>query len=170
MDQLYAIELDFAGDWTRSAQSGDAAAVLAHTKLADPAHEATIRSVVEINGISTSLEKACKEKFGKSLSTAIGTGAAGPESAADYTVTAEGDAASVSHSSLPMPLKLVRDAGAWKLDSASIAGGPMAAMVPMAERLKTVMQSLTTDVNEGKITKIEDVATELQKRLMSGGG
>lgn len=151
-------------------ESGDVAGVLAHTKLADPAHESVIRTVTEMNGISTALDNACKEKFGKSLTTSIGTGARGPESAADYTVTTEGDTASVAHASLPVPLKLVRDAGAWKLDSASVANGPMAAMVPMADKLKSTMQSLTNDIKDGKITKLEDVAIELQKRLMGGGG
>ena len=43
-------------------------------------------------------------------------------------------------------------------------------MIPMADRMKAAFQSVTADVKDGKITKIEDVAAELQKRLMGGGG
>lgn len=163
---------DAAAGWAtiyNAMESGDAATVLAHTKLADPAHESIIRTVTEINAAGTALENVCTEKFGKSLSTSMGTGAAA-KSAADYTVTTDGDAASVAHASMPTPLKLVRDGGAWKLDSASVAGGPMAMIVPMADKMKAAFQSVTADVKEGKITKIEDVAAELQKRLMGGGG
>ncbi len=164
---------DAAAGWAtiyNAMESGDAATVLAHTKLADPAHESVIRTVTEINAAGTVLENICTEKFGKSLSTTMGTGGAAAKSAADYTVTTEGDSASVAHASMPMPLKLVREGGAWKLDSASVAGGPMAMIIPMADRMKAAFQSVTADVKEGKITKIEDVAAELQKRLMSGGG
>jgi predicted nucleic acid-binding Zn-ribbon protein len=163
---------DAAAGWAtiyNAMETGDATTVLAHTKLADPAHESIIRTVTEINAAGTALENACTEKFGKSLGATMGSGAAA-QSAADYTVTTEGDSASVAHASMPAPLKLVREDGAWKLDSASVAGGPMAMMIPMADRMKAAFQSVTADVKDGKITKIEDVAAELQKRLMGGGG
>jgi predicted nucleic acid-binding Zn-ribbon protein len=163
---------DAAAGWAtiyNAMETGDATTVLAHTKLADPAHESIIRTVTEINAAGTALENACTEKFGKSLGATMGSGAAA-QSAADYTVTTEGDSASVAHASMPAPLKLVREEGAWKLDSASVAGGPMAMMIPMADRMKAAFQSVTADVKDGKITKIEDVAAELQKRLMGGGG
>lgn len=152
-------------------QSGDTAALLAVTKLADPAHENTIRAIAELTAVQNALDAACKEKFGKTFTEtqAAAMGQTAPTSAADYTVTVEGDTATVSHPASPAPAKMLRENGAWLLDSASLAAGPAAMMAQMADPIKTAMSAITEDVKSGKITQIESILMELQKRMQGGG-
>jgi hypothetical protein len=152
-------------------ESGDTAALLGVTKLADPAHEATMRAIAELTAVQNALDAACKEKFGKTFteSQAAAMGQPVPTSAAEYTVTVEGETATVSHPASPAPNKLVRENGKWLLDSSSLASGPAAMMAQMAEPIKKAMTSITEDVKSGKITRIESILMELQKRMQGGG-
>ncbi|MBY0112716.1 MAG: hypothetical protein K2Y21_07840 [Phycisphaerales bacterium] len=165
---------DAAAGWAAiyaALESGDTNAVLAHTKLADPAHEATVRAIAELSGAQRALDAACQEKFGKTLTDvqAAAVGKSAPKSAADYKVTVEGDTATVTNDADPSPTKLIRENGKWLLDSSSLASGPAAMMAQMAEPIKKAMTSITEDVKSGKITQIESIMMELQKRMQGGG-
>ncbi|HEX8877342.1 MAG TPA: hypothetical protein VF777_11370 [Phycisphaerales bacterium] len=165
---------DAGAAWTAiyaALESGDANALLPLTKLSDPAHEPTIRAIAELTAVQNALDAACQEKFGKTFteSQAAAMGQTAPKSAADYTVTPEGESATVSHPASPAPLKLIRENGNWLLDSSSFASGPAAMMIPMAEPIKKAMASITEDVKSGKITQIESILMELQKRMQGGG-
>lgn len=165
---------DAVAGWTAiyaALESGDANAVLALTKLADPAHEATVRAIAELSGAQRALDAACQEKFGKTLTDtqAAAMGKAAPKSAADYKVAVEGDTATVTNDADPSPTKLIRDNGNWLLDSSSFASGPAAMMAQMAGPIKKAMTSITEDVKSGKITQIDSILMELQKRMQGGG-
>ncbi len=157
-------------------ESGDKAAFMSFVKLDDPGQEAVISGILVLSNAQRKLDAATKAKFGKSFSEfqAAAMGVTAPTKASDFKIETAGDTATVSHPASPSPIKLVRENGKWLVSSASIAAGPAAAMAPMAAPIGAAMDSVTVDVEGGKITKIEDVLMEVQKRaaaaMKSGGG
>lgn len=139
-------------------------------KLQDPAHEQTLTGILILGVAQEKLDAACTSKFGKSLTEvqASAMGVTPPNKASDYTVDVQGESATVSHPASPAALKLVQENGKWLLDSSSFANGQVAMIAQMAGPLSSAMESITVDVEGGKITKVEDVIVELQKRAMAG--
>lgn len=151
-------------------ESGNKEVFFSLVKLQDPAHKEVLEKLVSLTVMQSKLDAACKDKFGKTLSEAqaAATGMTAPTKASDYKVEVTGDSAVISHPGSPAPLKLVQDNGKWLLDSSSIATGPISMAAQMSGPISAAMESVTVDVQGGKITKIEDVVVELQKRVMGG--
>lgn len=151
-------------------KSGDKEAFFKLVKLQDPAHEQTLTGILLLGVAQEKLDAACTSKFGKSLTEvqASAMGVTPPNKASDYTVDVQGESATISHPASPAALKLVQENGKWLLDSSSFANGQIAMIAQMAGPLSSAMESITIDVEGGKITKVEDVIVELQKRAMAG--
>lgn len=156
-------------------ESGDQTAVMSFIQIDDPAHESVVRAIVLMGGAQQKLDDACKAKFGKAFSEvqAQAMGITAPTKASDFHIEASGDTATISHPGTPDMVMKNHD-GKWLISSASFAQSPAAAAAPMAGAISAAFESVAADVQNGKITSIEEVTTEVQKRasaaLKPGGG
>lgn len=150
-------------------ESGNQTVVMSFVELDDPAHESIIKGIVTLSAAQKKLDDACKTKFGKAFSEtqAQALGVTAPTKASDYKIEATGDTAKVTFPGAP-EVRMKNQSGKWLLSSSSLAQGPAAAIAPMAGPISTAIDSVTADVENGKITSIEQVLMEVQKRASAG--
>jgi hypothetical protein len=171
----YAAEQQEAGEGATDAALTKAIEGLIEASKNDgdwTAHIKGPESIVNLLKSTQRVEKALKSKFNVGMEQAMGPMARGSIDFAAFdastaTIAMNGaDAANVTFEGAPMPMKFVKDGGAWKLDIMATMGPQAQMMGMMAGAMTGAMDAIAADIESGAIADVQEVGAALQSKMM----
>lgn len=129
-------------------------------------------SILNLLKATGRVQRAVKSKLNATMEDAMGPMARGSIDFASFdastaTIAMNGaDSATVMFEGAPMPMKFVKDSGAWKLDIMATMGPQAQMLGMMAGSMTGAMEAVAADIESGTITDPQEVGRAIQTKMM----